>query len=115
MTQIDPPPRSDRSGLIIAVAVLAAGLKILIALATFGTNDVVAFYELSKAIEGHGLSWTYEHSILFNHPPLVGYLLRALIWLSRQSVFEQLGISFPFLLRLPGIVADFLVVLLLVV
>lgn len=113
MARPDPPLPSDRSGLIIAVAALAAALKILIALATFGTNDVVAFYEFAKAIEAHGLSWTYEHSILFNHPPLVGYLLRGLIWLTRQPALEQLGISFPFLLRLPGIVADFLVVLLL--
>ncbi|HEY5074590.1 MAG TPA: glycosyltransferase 87 family protein [Pyrinomonadaceae bacterium] len=85
----------------------------MIALATFGTNDVVAFYEFAKAIEAHGLTWTYEHSILFNHPPLVGYLLRGLIWLTHQPALEQLGISFPFLLRLPGIAADFLVVLLL--
>lgn len=115
MAQSDPALPSDRSRLIIVVAALAAALKILIALATFGTNDVVAFYEFAKAIETHGLTWTYEHSILFNHPPLVGYLLRGLIWLTRQPALEQLGISFPFLLRLPGIIADFLVVLLLVV
>jgi uncharacterized membrane protein len=113
MTQADPPLPSDQSRLIIAVAALAAALKVLIALATFGTNDVVAFYEFAKAIEAHGLAWTYEHSILFNHPPLVGYLLRGLIWLTRQPALEELGISFPFLLRLPGIIADFLVVLLL--
>jgi hypothetical protein len=99
--------------MIIAVAAIGAAVKILIALMTFGTNDVVAFYEFAKAIEAHGLAWTYEHSILFNHPPLVAYLLRGLIWLSHQPALEQLGISFPFLLRLPGIVADFLVVLLL--
>jgi uncharacterized membrane protein len=113
MAQPDPSLPTDRSRLIIAVAALAAALKILIALATFGTNDVVAFYEFAKAIEAHGLTWTYEHSILFNHPPLVGYLLRGLIWLTHQPALEQLGISFPFLLRLPGIAADFLVVLLL--
>lgn len=113
MRPADPPPRSDRRGMIIAVAALAAAVKIVIALLTLGTNDVVAFYEFAKAIEAHGLSWTYEHSILFNHPPLVGYLLRGLIWLSHQPALEQLGISFPFLFRLPGIGADFLVVLLL--
>jgi uncharacterized membrane protein len=113
MTRPDPPQSADRSGLIIAVAVLAAVIKIVIALTTLGTNDVVAFYEFAKAIETHGLSWTYEHSILFNHPPMVGYFLRGLIWLSHQPSLEQLGITFPFLLRLPGIVADFCVVLLL--
>jgi Glycosyltransferase family 87 len=111
MTRFDSPQFADRSGLIIAVAALAAIIKILIALTTLGTNDVVAFYEFAKAIEAHGLIWTYEHSILFNHPPLTGYLLRGLIWLAHQSSLEQLGITFPFLLRLPGIAADFGVVL----
>jgi uncharacterized membrane protein len=113
MTQTDPPQAADRSGLIMAVALLAAAIKIVIALTTLGTNDVIAFYEFAKAIETHGLSWTYEHSILFNHPPLIGYFLRGLIWLSHQPALEHLGITFPFLLRLPGIVADFCVVLLL--
>ena len=113
MTLSDPPQSADRSGLIIAVAVLAAVIKIVIALTTLGTNDVIAFYEFAKAIEAHGLVWTYEHSILFNHPPLIGYFLRGLLWLSHQPFLEQFGITFPFLLRLPGIVADFCVVLLL--
>lgn len=108
----EPKPR-DPARLIIAVALLAAIIKILIASTTLGTNDVVAFYEFAKAIETHGLAWTYDQSILFNHPPLVGYWLRGLIWLARQPALEQLGISFPLLLRLPGIAADFFVVLLL--
>ncbi len=111
MTRPEPPQSVDRTGLIIAVAALAAVIKILIALTTLGTNDVVAFYEFARAIETHGLTWTYEHSILFNHPPLIGYLLRGLIWLAHQPSVQQLGISFPFLLRLPGIAADFCVVL----
>jgi Gpi18-like mannosyltransferase len=103
----------DPARLIIAVALLAAITKILIASTTLGTNDVVAFYEFAKAIETHGLAWTYDQSILFNHPPLVGYWLRGLIWLAHQPALEHLGISFPLLLRLPGIAADFFVVLLL--
>ena len=103
----------DPARLIVAVALLAAIIKIVIASTTLGTNDVVAFYEFAKAIETHGLVWTYDQSILFNHPPLVGYWLRGLIWLAHQPSLEHLGISFPLLLRLPGIAADFFVVLLL--
>ena len=101
-----------RPVLIVAVALVASLFKIGIALATFGTNDVIAFYQFARALDTHGLTWTYEHSILFNHPPLVGYFLRGLAWLDHQRFFQQNGLSFPFLLRLPGIIADFGVVLL---
>jgi hypothetical protein len=100
------------SGLIVVVAFLAALVKIAIALLTLGTNDVIAFYQFAKAIETHGLPWIYEHSVLFNHPPLVGYFLQGLAWLDHQPFFRENGLTFPFLLRLPGIIADFGVVLL---
>jgi Glycosyltransferase family 87 len=105
-------PPAFHPALIVALAGIAALFKIAIALTTFGTNDVVAFYQFSKAIETHGLTWTYQHSVLFNHPPLVGYSLGALAWLDHQAIFQQLGLTFPFFLRLPGIVADFATVLL---
>lgn len=105
-------PFFARPVLIVAAALIALLFKIGIALATLGTNDVIAFYEFAKAPETHGLIWTYEHSILFNHPPLVGHFLRGPAWLNHQPFFPQNGLTFPFLLRLPGIIADFGVVLL---
>jgi hypothetical protein len=105
-------PFFERPVLIVAVALIALLFKISIAFATLGTNDVIAFYQFAKALETHGLIWTYEHSILFNHPPLVGYFLRGLAWLGHQPFFQQNGLAFPLLLRLPGIIADFGVVLL---
>jgi hypothetical protein len=101
-----------KTTLIVAVAAIAALVKIGIALTTLGTNDVIAFYEFAKAIDTHGLAWTYEHSILFNHPPFVGYFLQGLAWLDHQPFFKENGLTFPFFLRLPGIIADFVVVLL---
>ena len=105
-------PFFARPVLIVVVALVASLFKIGIALSTLGTNDVIAFYQFAKAIEIHGLTWTYEHSILFNHPPLVGYFLQGLAWLDHQPFFRQNDLTFPFLLRLPGIIADFGVVLL---
>ena len=99
-------------GGIVVVALIAALLKTGIALMTLGTNDSIAFYQFAKALETHGLAWTYQHSALFNHPPLVGYLLQGLAWLDHQPFCRQNGLTFPFLLRFPGIIADFLVVLL---
>lgn len=105
---------SFRPGHVIAAAAIAALVKIAIALTSLGTNDVVAFYEFGKAIESHGLTWIYEHSVLFNHPPMIGYLLGALAWLDRQPLLRDNGLPFPFLLRFPGILADFVTVLLIV-
>ena len=106
-------PFFARPVLIVALALIAFLFKIGIALATLGTNVVIAFYKFAEALETHGLIWTYEHSILFNHPPLVGYFLPGLTWLDHQPFFQKNGLAFPFFLRLPGIIADFGVVLLL--
>jgi hypothetical protein len=91
---------------------MASLLKVAIALTSLGTNDVLSFYQFAKAIETHGLTWLYEHSILFNHPPLVGYFLGGLARLEHQPFWQQNGLTFPFFLRVPGIIADFAVVLL---
>lgn len=102
-------------GGIVVVALIAGLIKTGIALMTLGTNDSIAFYQFAKALETHGLAWTYQHSALFNHPPLVGYFLQGLAWLDHQPFFQENGLTFPFLLRFPGIIADFLVVLLVLV
>jgi uncharacterized membrane protein len=106
---------------ITALALVAAAFKIVIALNTFGTNDVAAFYTFSRSLADHGLEWTYRNGIvwfsglpIFNHPPLTAYYLQLTRHVSRQEFFRSCGLTFPFLLRLPGIVADFIVVLVLV-
>ena len=68
---------------------------------------------VGKSLVNHGLEWTYQNAIWFNHPPLTAYYLRAIYSLHHLPFLEASGITFPFLLRLPGIVADFVVVLLL--
>src|SRR5262249_42180144 len=78
-----------------------------------GTNDGVFFYGFAKVLNEHGLEWTYQHSRYFNHPPLTAYFLRGIFILTEQRWCQDFGIHFPFLLRLPGIIADFLVVLVL--
>ena len=102
-----------RSVTILSFALIAFAAKLAIAYNTIGTNDVVFFYGFAKVLHEHGLHWTYIHSRYFNHPPLTAYFLRGIYLLTEQQWCQDLGIHFPFLLRLPGIVADFLVVLLL--
>ena len=110
----DMSPAGDlRRIFIVVLALVATGLKLAIAYNTIGTNDAVFFYTFAKALHEHGLEWTYAHSRYFNHPPLTAYFLRGIFALTEQRWCQDLGIHFPFLLRLPGVVADFVVVLVL--
>jgi hypothetical protein len=107
------PTRDLRSAFIIALALVATTLKLAIAYNTIGTNDAVFFYGFAKVLNEHGLEWTYAHSRYFNHPPLTAYFLRGIFLLTEQRWCQDLGVHFPFLLRFPGIVADFFVVVVL--
>ena len=124
--------KPDRSSIWIAAAVLVAlFLKLYLASSTFGTNDVVSFYDFGRSLTQDGLErtyakshlaptptdegllWTHSPTTAFNHPPLVAYYLRLIYRLDHLPVFEANNISFPLLLRLPGILADAVVVLVL--
>ncbi len=110
---------SSRTGdlnsvIVIGLALIALTLKLAIAYNTIGTNDAVIFYGFAKVLSQHSLEWTYQHSIYFNHPPLTAYYLRTIFWISEQGWCQQIGVHFPFLLRLPGIIADFVLVLVLI-
>jgi Gpi18-like mannosyltransferase len=107
-------PKNDvRAAIIVSLALVALTLKLVVAYNTIGTNDAVLFYSFAKVLSEHGLEWTYQHSRYFNHPPLVAYYLRGIYSLTEQRWCQDLGFHFPFLLRLPGIIADFLVILIL--
>ena len=102
---------------VMLAALVACVLKLAIAYNTFGTNDVVTFYSFARSLSDHGLEWTYKRGIvwlpvapLFNHPPMTAYFLRFIDHLARQDFCNALGVTFPFLLRLPGILADLVVV-----
>ncbi len=88
-----PPLRSGPSGkTIVAFAGLAFLCKVVLALRTYGTNDM-AFYE----------SWRVVHYLgaLVNNPPSMFHLLRLDSWMSGWT-----GVPFPFWFRLRDIVAD---------
>jgi uncharacterized membrane protein len=106
--------------LIITAALIAFVLKLVIAFNTFGTNDVAAFYMFAGSIQEHGLEWTYRNGVVFfsnfpvfNHPPLTAYYLKFIGHLSKNPLFAEYGLTFPFLLRLPGILADLISVMVL--
>ena len=105
---------------IVAAALVAVFFKLAIAYNTFGTNDVATFYMFARSLNDHGLEWTYRNGAVFfsnfpvfNHPPLTAYYLELIEKVSRMEVLRRYGITFPFLMRLPGILADLVAVLVL--
>ena len=107
--------------LIIGAGLVAFFLKLAIAYNTFGTNDVASFYMFAGSLRDHGLEWTYRNGVIFfsnfpvfNHPPLTGYYLELIGDLSKNPLVRDYGITFPFLVRLPGIVSDLIAVFVLI-
>ena len=107
----------DRDALGRRCVLFAAGvalvIKVLIAWNTIGTNDVVSFYFFGKSLTEAGLESTYVSQVSFNHPPLVAAFIHGIYQLDHVPWMHENGIAFPFLLRLPGIIADFVVVMVL--
>jgi len=102
------PLSSQETLWVILAALMACVAKLFCAWTTIGTNDVTSFYHFAKVIDLGGLKAAYELGPVFNHPPLVaGFLL--VIW----QIAETGVVAFPFLLRLPSILADLAVVLVL--
>lgn len=89
-----------------AAALLALAAKLALAALTRGTNDVDTFYNFGHFISEHGLLAQYRATAEFNHTPATGWFCALLYALGG-------GLGFDFLLRVPGIVADFAVVRLL--
>lgn len=77
--------------------------KLCCAVLTAGSNDIDTFYNFGRFIWENGLLEQYRATREFNHTPLVGWYCAAIYGIGK-------GAGFHLLLRLPGIIADFLVV-----
>jgi hypothetical protein len=87
--------------IVLVVALLALALKLRWADASIGTNDTLVFRFFGIAEQKEGLLEHYKVD-LFNHTPLIGTFVG---WIHRISGGDKL--QFAFLLRAPGIFADF--------
>jgi len=106
-------PNARTTWIVISAATVAALLKFYCAWTTFGTTDVKLFAIFGKYITDHGLEATYRAWPIFNHTPLVANFVTTALALAEIPLAKNCGVTFPFLLRVPGIIADFLVVLVL--
>ncbi|MEI9896571.1 MAG: glycosyltransferase family 87 protein [Chthoniobacter sp.] len=92
--------------LVLLVALLALAAKIYCAATTLGTTDMLLFQGFGRYIAQEGVVNMYLKTRLFNHPPLLGnYIGLASEWSGGNNRL------FAFYNRLPGIFADFAVVL----
>ena len=112
--------RSERSGrAALAVVVLVATVgKLVLAASTFGTEDVARWSAYARGVAHAGPVGVYRlrfravplfphhhHNYhhyywLYNHPPLVGYMLLVV------KAATQRGVWFPLAIRIPAIAAD---------
>jgi hypothetical protein len=80
-------------------------LKVLWALSSAGTVDMILFYNFGHGVEQYGLTEIYKMDEKFNHTPLTA----GFAWLCYHIAGDD-KLQFAFLLRLASIIADIVVV-----
>jgi hypothetical protein len=85
----------------LVLGVAAVALKLVLSATTHGTNDVATFLRFLREYRGSGAVLLYEKEFYFTHPPFVIRFLEGVGWLAKTT-----GLSWPFCLRLPAILAD---------
>lgn len=93
------------TAIVILLAALAFGIKIVLAYTTVGTNDVLYWQRFLLHLQQDGALELYRRPVrgfnFFNHPPFMIHALNGMSFLVAVT-----GVPFPFWLRLPAIVAD---------
>jgi Glycosyltransferase family 87 len=95
---------------------VAAALKLYCAATTYGSCDVTIHARFGQVVDAAGIDHMYRLDRHFNHPPVTGEFFGLLYHLAASltpPAKHSVPASFPFLLRLPSILADVLAVLVL--
>jgi Gpi18-like mannosyltransferase len=93
-------------GLLAALIIVTTTIKLVVAALTFGTQDVRRWMDFAGVARAgpvgvYGLHFGSSHfRALYDHPPLIGYLLLVV------NVATRHGLGFPLAIRLPAISAD---------
>jgi hypothetical protein len=98
-------PEDSTSGVrrILLFAILAAtALKLVLAATTLGTDDVRYWAEFEAGVREFGPIGIYGQPFVaqYNHGPLAGW------WLATFDLGTSVGLSVPFLVRVPASLAD---------
>lgn len=91
--------------LLLALVAVGYGLRLVLWLATLGTNDITLWYTFAVSVRDIGLEATYARVFVdqpgFNHPPLMGYLAAGAL-----AVTEATGLSFARVFKVPALLAE---------
>jgi len=93
-------------GTVVFAALITLFIKLLLSYHVYGSNDITYWIVFSRIIEKFGTFKIYSMISIYNHPPLMSWILKSITFLQHKT---QLG--FPYLFRLMPIVADFLSVI----
>jgi Gpi18-like mannosyltransferase len=92
---------------LLAIVLVDLAIKLWIASTTYGTSDVTTWMRFAQDVSRVGPVDIYkiyyinaQHPALYNHPPLIGYLLIVI------NLITRWGLRFPLAIRLPSILAD---------
>ncbi len=88
-------------GSLVLATVLALVVKLVLALTTIGTNDVLRWETFLTHAQLYGGIGLYHRIGYFNHPPFMVHVLHLMAFMTSLT-----SLSFPFWLRLPAILAD---------
>jgi hypothetical protein len=89
--------------IVLAFLLLATVIKLVYAWWTLGSNDTFHYRDFADFVHKYGPIGIYGHWTAqppYNHPPLVGWILSGLNFISRT------GLKMTFLDRVPAIVSD---------
>ena len=94
---------------LLALGSIGLAIGVLVHCCSKGTNDILAWEHFARAIRMKGIWALYHDDVLFNHPPLMGWLARAALefadlthlpfWLVFKSVPVLANVSIAFALR----------------
>lgn len=109
-TQITSPTRSHRLhpfiSALFALTLAGVAARLLLSWHSLGSDDWRTWERFATKISDGGLFWAYAWDRDLNHPPLPALWSAAALDLSHTQVARGLGASFPFIFRLPMILAD---------
>jgi len=97
----ETPEKARKRRITIAlVGAIAFAAKLLLALRTYGTNDVYTYERFALWSRYFGAE-LYKIAPDLNHPPSMLHILSGLLWMS-----DHTHLPFHFWIRFPGILAD---------